>query len=249
MAKKPVSDKDTPEPGTPAGNPRERVVEALMALAAEERWDAISLPMIAEKAGVSLADLRDIAPSKGALLGSFAKDIDRKVLAGITPDMMDEPMRDRLLDIMLKRFDALTPYKEALRAIRKHGPRDPLSLFALNGIALNSWRYMLAGADIDTEDDLGMVRVQGAALVFSRAFDTWLDEDDAGLTRTMAALDKELKRGETIMGRVDDLHRLTAPLRGFARAVMEGRQNRKSKRRDEDTPGPNDEADPAHMPM
>ena len=249
MAKKPSSESDKPETVKPASSPRERVVDALMALAAEERWDAITLPMIAEKAGVTLADLRDIAPSKGALLGSFAKEIDRKVLTSIMPDMMDEPMRDRLLDIMLKRFDALAPYKEALRAIRKNGPRDPLSLFALNGIALNSWRYMLAGADIDTEDDLGMVRVQGAALVFARAFETWLDEDDAGLTRTMAALDKELKRGESIMGRIDDLHRLTAPLRGFARAVMEGRQSRKSARRGGDTPQAGDDGETAHMPM
>ena len=248
MAKKPSGENGRPDSSGSAGSPRKRVVEALMALAATTRWDAITLPMISEKAGVSLADLRDIAPSKGALLGSFAKEIDRAVLDGIAPDMIDEPMRDRLLDIMLKRFDALTPYKEALRGIRKHGPRDLLSLVALNGIAVNSWRYMLAGADIDTEDDLGMVRVQGAALVFSRAFDTWLDEDDTGLTRTMAALDKELKRGETIMGRVEDLHRLTAPLRGFARAVMEGRHNRSSSRGESGMPKSRED-DPAHMPM
>lgn len=223
------SDTSTSKPAAP----RERVVTALMELAAEERWDAITLPMIASRAGVTLMDLREVTPSKGALLGLFAKQIDRRVLESLAPDMNDEPMRDRLLDIMLKRFDALAPYKEALRNIRKYGPRDPLSLVALNGVATNSWRFMLAAADTDTEDDLGQVRVQGAAMVFARAFDTWLDDEDPGLTRTMAALDKELKRGETIMGRIDDLHRMTAPLRGFARAVMEGRHRSRSGSRDE----------------
>jgi len=246
MARKPAESADTPK-DSPA-SARDRVVDALMHLAAEERWDAITLPMIAEKAGVTLVELREITPSKGALLGLFAKRIDRKVLESLTPDMADEPMRDRLLDIMLKRFDALAPYKEALRNIRKHGPRDPLSLFAMNSLATNSWRFMLAAADIDTEDDLGPVRVQGAAMVFARAFETWLDDDDPGLTRTMAALDKELKRGETIMGRIDDLHRLTAPFRGFARAVMEGAQKNRSRTRpSEADTGPRDDAAP--MPM
>ena len=228
---------------TPAGSPRDRAVKALMALAAQDRWDAITLPMIAATAEISLAELRDIAPSKGALLGSFAKMIDQEVLTKAQHDMLDEPIRDRLLDVMLRRFDALRPYKEAIRSIKKHVARDPLSLVALNSVALNSWRYMLAAADVDTEDDLGMVRVQGAAIVFNRALDTWLDEDDEGLTRTMAVLDKELKRGETIMRRFDDLHRLTAPFRGFARAVMEGRADRRSERR------PSDETAPGQTPM
>lgn len=241
MAKKPAETPAKPVAEATA-SPRDRAVKALMALAAEDRWDAITLPMIAAKADMSLAALRDIAPSKGALLGSFAKMIDQQILEQVQNDMLDEPVRDRLLDVMLRRFDALRPYREAIRNIRKHVSRDPLSLVALNSVALNSWRYMLAAADIDTEDDLGMVRVQGAAIVFNRALDTWLDEDDEGLTRTMAVLDKELKRGETIMRRFDDIHRLTAPFRGFARAVMEGRANRRAERRSSgsETPKPDE---------
>ncbi len=214
------------KPADSAQSPRDQVVKALMILASEESWAAITLPMIAAKAGITLAELREITPSKGAILGSFARMIDRQVLEGIGADMADEPIRDRLLDIMLRRFDALSPYKAAIRAISRDMPRDPLSLLALNGVALNSWRYMLAAADIDTEDHLGGARVQGAALVFARALPTWLEEEDQGLTKTMARLDKELKRGETLMSRLEDLHRLSAPFRGFARALMERRSRR-----------------------
>ena len=245
MAKRPEPIKaNNQDTGIAPANKRDRVVEALMELAAHERWDLITLPMIAEKADVTLSELRDIAPSKGAILGSFARMIDRKVLDGTEADLADEPTRDRLLDVMLRRFDALTPYKEAIRSIRKDAPRDPLSLLALNAVALNSWRYMLAAADIDTEDDLGSVRVQGAAIVFNRAMDTWLAEDDAGLARTMSTLDKELKRGETILGRLDDLHRLTAPIRGFARAVMEGRRGRRFDIRRDHAAGPSADETP-----
>jgi AcrR family transcriptional regulator len=207
----------------PKAAPRERIVDALMALAAVEPWERITLPMIAREAGVTLGELRDAFPSKGAILGGFARRIDRIVLDGTGEDMLGEPARERMLDIMLRRFDALQPYREALREISRHARRDPLMLAALNQVALNSWRYMLAAADIDTEDSLGMVKVQGAALVFARTLDVWLDDDSPDMARTMAKLDQELGTGERIMGRLEDLSRLTAPFRGMLRAAMDRR--------------------------
>jgi AcrR family transcriptional regulator len=217
MAKKPSEIKAD----MPARPPRDRIVDALMHLASEMDWQQISLPMIAGRAEVSLADLRDTFPSKGAILGGFARRIDRVVLDVQASDMLGEPIRDRILDIMMRRLDALQPYKAGLRTIRKAARRDPLMLAALNQLALNSWRYMLAAADIDTEDELGMVRIQGAALVFVRTLDTWLEEDEPDLSRTMARLDKELGKGEKIMGRFEDFRRVVAPLRGLLRAAME----------------------------
>ena len=92
---------------------------------------------------------------------------------------------------------------------------------ALNPTALNSFRYMLAAADIDTEDDLGTMRIQGAVVVFSRVMETWLGEDETDLSRTMAQLDKELGRGISIMQRFEDVNRLAAPFKGFFRAMGE----------------------------
>jgi AcrR family transcriptional regulator len=234
MAKKPESKAAAaPEPA-PKASPRDRIVDALMMLAAGERWDRITLPMIAREADVSLADLRDQFPSKGAILSGFARRIDRVVLDGTGEDMLGEPARERVLDIMMRRLDALAPYKAALKEISGVARRDPLMLAALNQLALNSWRYMLAAADIDTEDSLGMVKVQGAAVVFARTLDTWFDDDNADMAATMAKLDKELGQGEKIMGRLEDLNRLTAPLRGFFRAAMEQRAARRGRKDSKD---------------
>lgn len=214
MAKKPVAE-------MPA--PRDRIVDALLTLAAAQRWEEITLPMIAREAGLGLADLRDHFPSKGAILGAYARRIDRIVLDGTGADMASEPVRERLLDIVLRRLDALAPHRTALREIRRGLMRDPLSLAAANRLALNSWRYMLAAADIDTEDGLAPVRLQGAVLLFNRVLDVWFDDDTPDLARTMARLDRELQGAERIMGRIEDLNRLAAPFRGFLRAAMERR--------------------------
>jgi AcrR family transcriptional regulator len=207
-----------------AASPREGAVDALMGLLQENRWQDVSLPMIADKAGISLADLRDAYPSKGAILGGLARRIDRIVLSGVGDDMLGEPIRDRVLDVMLKRLDALAPYKQGLNEVMRAARMDPLMLAVLNQLALNSWRYMLAAADVDVEDELGLLRVQGAALVFARTLDTWFEDDDPDMAATMARLDKELKSGERVMRGAENLRRIAAPFRGMMRAAFERRQ-------------------------
>lgn len=231
MARKPAEKPaDAPKP-----DPRAKVVDALMALAARQPWDMISLSAIAEEAGMSLADLRDLFPSKGAMLAGFTRRIDRIVLEGTGEDMQDQPARERVLDVMMRRFDALLPYRDALRSIMRGFERDPIGLMALNQQGLNTWRYMLEAAGIDVEGAMGAVKIQGAILVFARAFRIFLDEEDPALTRTMAALDRELKRGEWVLARAEGLDRFAAPFRGFFRAACD---TRKRHRRHHDEPKP-----------
>ena len=238
MAKKPAAKpaakpsakpaaKPAPQPAARPADPRRATVEALLSLAADQPYDTISLTDIAGTAGITLADLRDLFPSKGAILGGFMRMIDREVLTVSTADMADESAHDRVLDVMIRRFEAIAPYKAGLRSVQRAVRRDPALALALNQAALNSWRFLLESAGIDVNGSLGFVRTQGAVLVFTRVFDTWL-EDDEDMAKTMAALDRELKTGEKMLGAADALHRLSAPFRGLARAVCERRSPRKS---------------------
>ena len=214
-----------------ASLPRDRIIDALMALAAEMHWDEIDLPAIAAKAEVSLAEFRDHFPSKGAILGAFAKRIDRLVLEEPADEMADEPADQRLFDVMMRRLDALAPYRHALRRISKGVMTDPLTLAALNGVMMNSMRFMLAAAGIDTEDRLGPLRVQGAVLMFARVQRVWLDDEDPGLARTMAKLDRELQSAGRMIRIAEDADRLSAPFRGIARRVLCGVAGLGSRRR------------------
>ena len=66
MATKPKSESKSPPTDT-----RSKIVDALMELAAERRFEDISVRDISKAAGVSLADFRDAFPSKGAVLARF----------------------------------------------------------------------------------------------------------------------------------------------------------------------------------
>ena len=225
----------------PKPSPREAAVEALMRLAAEQPWNDIEVGDIAREAGLTLAEFRELFPSKGAVLGGLSRIVDRKVLEADSSDLADEPSRERLFDVLMRRLDAMTPYKPALRRISYALRGDPLSMLALNGLALNSHRFMLAAAGIDTEGPLGRVKLQGVVVAFARTVEVWLDDEDPALARTMAKLDQEIGRGERFMERAEDARRLTAPLRAVARSLF----TRRPRRERAGTAGDGEETDPA----
>jgi hypothetical protein len=109
---------------------------------------------------------------------------------------------------------------------------DPLSVAAMNGVMMNSMRFMLASAGIDTEDRLGALRIQGAVLIFARVQRVWLDDEDPGLARTMAKLDRELQQAGRMIRMAEDAHRLSAPFRGIARRLLCGVTGFGSRRRE-----------------
>ena len=200
--------------------PRDRIIDALMALAAEREWQDFSLSDVAERAGVSLAEFRDAFPSKGAVLAGLSRKIDREVLSSTGKDLDDESAKERLFDVLMRRIDAMTPYKLGLEGVAEWVRKDPMAAAALNGVALNSMRFMLEAAGIDTEKRAGTLKIQGLVIAWTRVMAVWFKDDEPGVARTMAALDRELTRGETLVSRVDDLDRLLSPLRLVAQSAM-----------------------------
>ena len=144
---------------------------------------------------------------------------------------------------MMRRLDAMAPYKAALRRIAYALRFDPLAMAALNQAGLNSQRYMLASAGISTEGPLGLLKVQGAVIVLANTMETWFEDDDPVMARTMARLDRELRRGERVIEQAEDFRRLTAPFRALGQALLDGRS--RMRRRTRTRPDEGETSDPA----
>src|SRR5439155_5332043 len=188
------------------------VVAAFMALLAEKPIEQIGFAEIAERAGISLDELRARYDSTLAILAAQIKEIDRIVLAGIDADLAEEPPRERLFDVLMRRIEALSPHKEAVRSLARSAGRNPGLGFALNGLAVRSQQWMLTAADISAAGPRGMIRAQGLAMLFASVLRTFVRDDDPGLARTMAALDRALGRGQRWSGFLDDVCCLPARL-------------------------------------
>ena len=195
---------------------RDKAIHAFLALLAERRFEDIGLAEVAGRAGLKLSQLRADFGSTLAIYAAHVKQIDEAVLDGTDSDTSEEPHRDRLFDVLMRRIETLTPHKEAVRSILSSARRNPGLAFALNGIALRSQKWMLEAAGISASGPRGMLRAQGAALLFARVVGVWLDEDE-GVDRTMAALDRGLASAERWDGFLGDLCAIPCALRGSRR--------------------------------
>ena len=199
------------QPGPSAGD-REKIIAAFLNLLANKRIEQIGFAEIAEASGVSLAQLRSEFPSTLAILAAQVKSIDRAVLSEDFGDVEEEPARERLFDVLMRRIEILAPHREALRSLMRSARRNPPLALALNSLAVRSQQWMLTAAGIGASGPGGMIRAQGLAALFGGVLRTWIHDDDPGLARTMAALDRALARGQRFVGLIEDLCRIPARL-------------------------------------
>jgi AcrR family transcriptional regulator len=218
MARRPAG-RPSPDDGSHNASlsDRDKIIQAFFALLAERAFEEIGYADIAARAGVTLAALRLEFGSKLPIVAAYVKAIDHKVLAGGDADMTEEPPRERLFDVLMRRLEALAPDRAAIRSLMRSARRHPSLAFALNTLALRSQRWMLTAANIDTAGPRGAIRAQGLALLFADVLRTFVHDEDEGLARTMAALDRALARGQRWSGFLHDLCRLAPGRRCLSR--------------------------------
>ena len=175
----------------------EAALDAFIKLIAEKGFADVALRDVAEAAGQSLADLYKVYPDKVALVSAFMAKIDAEVLAG-TPSRSDpeETARDRLFDTMMRRYDALRPYRDALGAIRRAGARDPMLALAIGPAVRRSMAAMLEAASVPSEGLTGALRQNGLLAIHYAVSRVYDKDETTDLSKTMAALDSRLKMAE-----------------------------------------------------
>jgi AcrR family transcriptional regulator len=179
---------------TPAN---QAALDAFTRLIGEKGFANVALRDVAEAAGLSLAELYKVYPDKVALVSAFLAKIDAEVLAG-TPSRSDpeETARDRLFDAMMRRYDALRPYREALGAIRQAGLRDPMLALAIGPALRRSMAAMLEAASVPSEGLTGALRQNGLLAIHYAVSRVYAKDETTDLSKTMAALDSRLKMAE-----------------------------------------------------
>ena len=190
--------------GAGNGNRHKRhrgAIEAAFRLAALRPWRQLSLAEIAAEAGLSLLDLQRHYGSKTEILFDFGRLMDEAVLSH--PADGGEPPRDRLFEVLMARFDALAPYKGALRAFARDARQGRLEA-ALPLLQLpRSMGWMLEAAGIPADGLAGCARAHVLGLVYLKTMRVWLDETEEDLARTMAELDRSLDRAAPLL-RLDE---------------------------------------------
>jgi AcrR family transcriptional regulator len=190
----------------------DRIIDAALALVATEGWRQVSLAAIAAAAGLPILQVYRIFRSKQAILAALYRRVDAIVLAEPPAAEADERPRDRLFDLLMRRFDALQPYKPALDVLRRELPHDPPTALCAGVSLLRSMRWMLEAADIPTSGVRGAVAVKLATAAYLSAMRVWQRDDSPDLARTMASLDARLRRIERWLAAARSTRRRDEPL-------------------------------------
>lgn len=183
----------------------DRLIDAALDLAAAKRWRDITLTEIAETAGVPIGAALLTLPGRTAILRALGRRIDRAVLESLEKDPLDGTTKDRLFDILMRRFDVLAGRQAALASISADLVRDPLTAACLASALWKSMALSLQAAGVSTEGCWGPAKAKALGAVYLTAARTWLTDDDEGLSHTMAALDKALDRAGRLASLVPGL--------------------------------------------
>jgi AcrR family transcriptional regulator len=175
-----------------------QLADAALRLLAKARWSDLTLMEVARAAKVPAASLQSAVPGKPALLGAILTRIGNLTAEHYRRDAGSEDARDRLLDVALTWFETLNTRKPAVRSLYDGLKRDPLALLAARDEIIAAASWLLTLAEADTGPALP-ARALAFAATLARAIPLWL-EDDKQMTRTMAQLDADLRRGMRLFG-------------------------------------------------
>ncbi len=183
--------------------PRGKIADAALRLAGTKGWRDLSLQDIATEAGVTLVDLRRQFHSKTQILTVFTRLIDDAVLSTLQANDADATTRDRLFDVLMTRFEVMAPYKAGLKHVAAGLRLSPGTALTQLIPVLQSQYWMLAAAGISGDGWRGRMRVKGLAALYGSLLDIWLHDDDPAMAKTMAALDRKLRRAGNAEHRFD----------------------------------------------
>jgi AcrR family transcriptional regulator len=171
----------------------DRIIDAALALIAERGWRHVSLAAMADAAGLPILQVYRLFPSRTAVLCGLLRRVDAAVLATPLDLEADEKPRDRVFDLLMRRFDALQPHRAALEALRRDLPADPCTALALGAALLGSMRLILEAAGLPAHGFGGSIAVKLTAAAYLAAAQTWSRDESPDLAPTMATLDRRLR--------------------------------------------------------
>lgn len=179
--------------------PKDLLVTAFE-LIAEEGWSRLSLVTVARRVGVAPAEVYRELPSRGALLAALTRRIDEAMLEIDEADLVGLPPRDRVFELMMARLEALVPFRPGLARLARAARGDPWVVLATAWHLERSLAWLQDAAGLRSSGLRASVARRALGAAYLQTLRVWLEDEAADLGRTMAELDKQLRRVQPFAG-------------------------------------------------
>ena len=186
-------------------NDKEKIIASALELAEERGWQSLSLADIAGHADLPLRDAFQVGFSKIAILKALLDQMNDQLLGDIDESGLEGDLRDRMFDAIMLSLEALDPFKGGVASIVAHLRADPLTLVQLRPELIASMRLVLEACGVDSSGIRGALAIRVTGAIWTSTLQVWLEDDDTGMARTMAHLDRQLRRVSELSERVSRL--------------------------------------------
>lgn len=185
-----------------ASAPDPDLLTIAFALLVERGWAGLSLPALAERSGLPLVEVHRRLPDRRAVLRALSERVDQAMLEVDLRELEGLPPRDKLFELIMRRLDALAPFRAGLDRLARDARRDPCLLLPITCRLDRSLRWMQELSGLRAHGLCARLQRRALLAVYLQTLRTWLAEEGADLARTMAALDSLLRRIERLGLRV-----------------------------------------------
>lgn len=181
-------------------DPSDKIIDAALTWASKHGWQSLHLDDLCPETGLSLDEIQTVFPKKSDILRAFIKRVDDNTFTDYAADEGDST-RERLFDLMMRRFDEFNHHKDAMKEIVQYAWCRPKTLCSRGCSLYCSMRKLLETAGVNVSGFHGMARAQALSLIFLSTFRIWLKDNSDDMSKTMARLDKRLGAAERFEAR------------------------------------------------
>lgn len=183
----------------------DRIVDTVLELAEEGSWDGLRLHAVADRLGISLAELRRHYRDADAIADAWLARADLAALACREDAGFDErPPPERLYLVIMRWLDSLGGHRRVTRQI-----------FAAKGyfghphhnLKLVTWtsrtvQWLREAAGLNAGGRRRQVEEIGLTVLFVATLALWLRDESEGQERTRRFLNRRLKQADRVMARL-----------------------------------------------
>ena len=182
-------------------NQEDLIFKDIFGKIASDGWQSIDLEKLSHECDFDVLNVTGGIRNKVDLLVAFSAFIDTTVNQSIDADLKDDqiPIRERLLEALLIRFEALAPYKVGVIKLMKTFPPNPTFVVIGSKSLKLSMEATLTAVGLEAKGIQGAIRVKGLCMIFMSGVCAWAKDNSEDLSATTRILDERLKQTENII--------------------------------------------------
>jgi AcrR family transcriptional regulator len=176
------------------------LLAAAFALIGDEGWHEFSFAALARRTGVPRTEVYRQFPGRGALLSALTRRIDEAMLEVDEAELAGLPPRDRVFELLMRRLEALVPYRAGLARLAREARADPCVVLATACRLERSFIWLQDIAGLRRHGLRARLARRVLGVAYLRTMRVWFEDEGTDLGKTMAELDKQLRRVQNVAG-------------------------------------------------